>query len=166
MKSGRGAASGRWSPWLVALAIVAACCGCTGRPASTSAWQSSADRAIGELISGLGTARIVVVQERRNRLPHTYSTQTVTDAIETGSRQISSYLVGQPPDALHAANQAVTVALNEAESLLVEVRVAIASPGLSRSSAADLVTRIDAMRDRLDGLDQAVMKSPRTVGSS
>ena len=165
MKSGRGVSAVR-APWLVVLALVATSSACTGSPASTSSWQSSSDRAIGELISGLGTARIVVVQERRDRLPHPYSTQTVTDVIETSSREISSYLVGQPPDDLHAANQAVTLALHEAESLLVEVRVAIASPGLNGSSADDLVARIDAMRDRLDRLDQAVMKSPRTVSPS
>jgi len=148
------------------VALATTCSACTGSPASTSSWQSSSDRTIGTLISGLGTARIVVLQERRNRLPHTYSTQAVTDAIETSSREISSYVVGQPPDTLHAANQAVTVALHDAESLLVDVRVAIASPGLSGSSAKDLVAQIDAMRDRLDRLDKAVMESPGTVGSS
>jgi len=165
MKPGRSTAAGR-APWLVVLVVVAMCSACAGRPASTSAWQSSSDRTIGTLISGLGTARIVVLQERRNRLPHTYSTQAVTDAIETSSREVSTYVVGQPPDALHAANQAVTVALHDAESLLVDVRVAIASPGLSGSSAKDLVAQIDAMRDRLDRLDKAVMQSPGTVGSS
>jgi Fe-S cluster biogenesis protein NfuA len=156
----------RRAPWFVALVLVGACSGCTGSPASTSSWQSSSDRAIGELISGLGTARIVVEQERRNRLPHTYSTQAVTDAIETSSREISSYIVGQPPDALHRANQTVTLALHDAEALLVEVRVAVASPGLTPSSAHALLTRIDAMRDQLDSLDKAVMKAPGSVGSS
>jgi hypothetical protein len=165
MDPGRRAAQ-RCAPWLVALVLAAVCSACTGKPASTSAWQSSSDRVLGSLISSLGTARVVVEQERRDGLPHTYSTQTVTDAIETSSKEVSSYLVGQPPDALHEANRAVTLALHEAEALLVEVRVAIASPGLSASSADELVARIDAMRDRLDGLDKAVMTSPRTVSAS
>jgi hypothetical protein len=165
MDSGRRAAQ-RCAPWLVALVLVVIGSGCTGRPTSTSAWQTSSDRAIGGLISGLGTARVVVEQERRDGLPHTYSTQAVTDSIKTSSKELSSYLVGQPPDALHEANRTVTLALQEAEALLVEVRVAIASPGLTGSSADALVARIDAMRDRLDGLDKAVMKSPRKVGAS
>ncbi len=151
--------------WLVALVLVATCSGCAGQPASRTAWQTSSDRAIGAIISGLGTTRIVVVGERRDRLFHTYSTQAVTDAIDASGREISSYVVGQPPDDLHRANQAVTVALHEALALLVEVRVALASPGLTASSADGLVVRIDAMRKRLDTLDHAVMKAPSTVGS-
>jgi hypothetical protein len=85
--------------------------------------------------------------------------------IETTSKEISSYQVAQPPDALHRANAAVGAALDEATSLLVEVRVTLASPGLTAESASRLLKRIDALRDRLDKLDKAVEKSPQSVGS-
>lgn len=140
--------------------------GCmTGRPSSTSAWQSASDRALGEAISGLGTARVVVEQEQRNRVPHTYAVVTVTDAIETSGREISSYQLQQPPDALHRANAAVGDALDEASSLLVEVRVMLASPGLTTVSAPRLLAEIDKVRDELDQLDSAVMDSPESVGA-
>jgi hypothetical protein len=140
--------------------------GCmTGRPSSTSAWQSASDRALGEAISGLGTARVVVEQEQRNRVPHTYAVVTVTDAIETSGREISSFQVQQPPDALHRANAAVGDALDEASSLLVEVRVTLASPGLPKASARRLLDEIDSLRDQLDQLDSAVMDSPESVGA-
>jgi hypothetical protein len=146
--------------------VCGALAGCTtGQPSSTSAWQSASDRALGEVISGLGTARIVVEQEQRNRLPHTYSVEAVTDTIETSGREISSYQVGQPPDRLHRANAVVGDALDEASSLLVEVRVAIASPELTSESAHQLLERIDALRDELDQLDSAVMTSPESVGA-
>ena len=151
--------------WLVALALAASCTGCAGKPASASAWQSTSDRALGALISSLGTARIVVVGESRDRMPHSYATRAVTDAITSGDKEISSFLVGQPPDSLHRAHQAVTSTLQDALALLVEVRVALASPGLTTTSAKDLVARIDAMRKRLDSVDSAVQEAPSTVGA-
>jgi hypothetical protein len=146
----------------VTLAMVA---GCTGEPSSTSAWQSSSDRAIGELISGLGTARVVLEEESQGDLQHSYAVVTVTDAIETSSRELSSYLVGQPPDGLHRANDEVARSLHEAMRLLVEVRVELASPGVTRSSAQDLTDRIDAMRKQLDQLESNVTTAPGSVGS-
>jgi hypothetical protein len=138
--------------------------GCTtGHPSSTSAWQSASDRALGEVISGLGTARVVVQQEQRNRLPHTYAVETVTDTIETSGREVSSYQLQQPPDELHGANAAVGDALDEASSLLVEIRVKLASPGLTSASAQRLVDEIDTLRDELDQLDTAVMDAPESV---
>jgi hypothetical protein len=145
-----------------ALAVLAAGCG-TGRPASTSAWQSSSDRTLGQAISGLGTARVAVRVEAGNRAPHTYTVVTVTDAIESTGKEVSSYQVAQPPDGLHRANKVVGQALDDAVSLLVDVRVALASPGLDDAEASALIHRIDAQRKKLDDLDKAVMSSPDSV---
>lgn len=151
---------------LALLLGAAALAGCgTGRPSSTSAWQSASDRVIGSAISGLGTARIAVKQEQENRVPHSYAVVAATDAIETTGKEIAGYQVAQPPDNLHSANAAVGDALDEANSLLVDVRVTLASPGLTTQSADRLVHRIDALRKKLDELDKAVMKSPESVGS-
>jgi hypothetical protein len=144
------------------LSLLAAC---TGQPSSTSAWQSSTDRTLGSVISGLGTARIAVTAESKDDVPHTYAVVTVTDAIDTSSKEVASYLVGQPPDRLHRAHAEVTRALQDGISLLVDVRVALASPGLSESDARRLVKEIDAMHDRLDGLDGKIQKSPQSVGA-
>jgi len=143
--------------------VLAVGCG-SGQPASTSSWQGSTERALGELISGLGTARLVVEHDARGGLPHSYAVVTMTDSIESSSRKVSGYLVGQPPDRLHAANATVTTALQEAQALLVETSVAIASPGLDRATARRLVDEIDAMRERLDRLDTAVKEAPGSVG--
>jgi hypothetical protein len=144
--------------------VVALVSGCTGSPSSTSAWQSSTDRTLGQVIAGLGTARIVLVEEAQDDLPHSYAVVTVTDAIDTSTKEVATYLVGQPPDQLHRANAEVTRALQAAVALLVDVRVAVASPGLTPASAMGLLDAVDAMRDRLDELTTAVEKSPGTVG--
>lgn len=138
---------------------------CTGQPSSTSAWQSSTDRTLGSVISGLGTARIAVTEESQDDLPHTYAVVTVTDVIDTSSKEVSSFLVGQPPDGLHRAHAEVTRALQDGIALLVDVRVALASPGLSGGDAKALTREIDAMSDRLDALDSKVKKSPGSVGA-
>jgi hypothetical protein len=139
---------------------------CTGKPAGTSAWQSSTDRVLGTAIAGLGTARLVVQAEVRGDLPHTYAVVTATDAIDTSTKEVATYVVGQPPDRLHRAHREVSHALQDAVALMVEVRVALASPGVTRAAARQLVDAIDAMRHRLDDLDTAVQEAPATVGAS
>jgi hypothetical protein len=151
---------------LTVLLVSGAAAGCaTGRPSSTSSWQSSSHRALGEAISGLGTARLVIQQELHARLPHTYAVVAVTDAIEASGKEISGYQVEQPPDGLHRASATVGDALDDASSLLVDVRVALASPGLTTESGRRLIDRIDALRDELDQLDRSVMTAPASVGS-
>jgi hypothetical protein len=145
-------------------ATVALAAGCTGQPASTSSWQGSADRALGQAIAALGTARIALRLETDGRAPHTYTVVTVTDAIETSSKAVSSFQKSQPPDALHRANEAVNQGLDDAVSFLVEARVALASPGIDAAAGRRLVAQIDALRKKLDDLDSAVQKSPGSVG--
>ena len=140
--------------------------GCTGTPASISSWQSSCDRAIGEALSGLGTSRLAIDLEMDDRAPHSYVVVTVTDAIESSSKEVSSFQVAQPPDSLHRANKVVGQALDDAVSLMVDVRVAVASPGLGPASARVLLERIDSMRKKLNHLDSAVKSSPGSVATS
>jgi hypothetical protein len=158
----RGRRRGLPAAGLAVLGLLATAC--TGQPTSTSSWQSSTDRTLGSVISGLGTARIAVTAESQDDVPHTYAVVTVTDAIDTSTKEVASYLVGQPPDRLHRAHAEVTRALQDGISLLVDVRVALASPGLSASDAKRLVDEIDRMHDRLDGLDDEIQKSPQSVG--
>lgn len=148
------------------LAVLAVAAGCTGSPSSTSSWQSSTDRTLGTVISGLGTARIVVREESQNDLPHSYAVVSVTDAIDTSAKEVSSYLASQPPDRLHRAHAEVTRAMQDGIALLVDVRVSLASPGLTPTEAKQLTSAIDTMRDRLDKLDGDVMESPGSVGAS
>jgi hypothetical protein len=166
---GRSGSSRRASAMLAGLVAALASTGLvgctTGSPTSTSGWQSATDRVLGEAISGLGTARIAVQQEQRDRLPHSYAVVTATDAIETSGKEISGYEVAQPPDDLHEANAVVGDALDRATSLMVEVRVTLASPGLTAASARRLVTRIDDLRDELDQLSSDVQESPESVGA-
>jgi hypothetical protein len=158
---------GSRSPRALTLLLVVAplLVACAGKPAGTSAWQGSTDRVLGAAIAGLGTARLVVETEVRGDLPHTYAVVTATDAIDTSTKEVATYLVGQPPDRLHRAHREVSRALQDAVALMVEVRVALASPGVSPATARRLVGAIDAMRHRLDDLDRAVRRAPASVGA-
>ncbi|RNM11122.1 hypothetical protein [Nocardioides pocheonensis] len=149
---------------LIVAAGLAAGCG-TGAPASTSAWQGSADRTLGQALSGLGTARVALRLEAQDRAPHDFTVVTVTDAIDTTGKEVSGFQVAQPPDGLHRANAAVNQALDDAMSLLVDVRIALASPGVDGAGAGQLIDRVDALRKKLDDLDQQVQSSPASVGS-
>jgi hypothetical protein len=138
--------------------------GCTGQPTSTSSWQSAADRAIGQAVAALGTARIALRVETEDRGPHTYSVVTVTDAVETSGKAASGFQTSQPPDALHRANEAVNQALGDAVSLLVRIRVELASPGIDAAAGKQLMAQVDVQRKQLDDLDKAVKTSPASVG--
>jgi hypothetical protein len=150
---------------LLGVALLGFATGCTGSPASTSAWQGTSDRTIGTLIAALGTARIVVREVAQDDVQQSYAVVTVTDVIETSSKELSGYQVGQPPDRLHRAHDEVVRTLQGALALLVEVRVEIGSPGLTADAARRLLHEIDVARDRLDDLDRAVMSSPAAVGA-
>jgi hypothetical protein len=150
---------------VVLVALLGLATGCTGSPASTSAWQGTSDRTIGTLIAALGTARIVVREVAQDDVQHSYAVVTVTDVIETSSKELSGYQVGQPPDRLHRAHDEVVRTLQGALALLVEVRVELGSPGLTRDAARRLLDEIDVARDQLDELDSAVMSSPASVGA-
>jgi hypothetical protein len=158
---GGSKASARAACVVLAAGLVAGCG--TGAPASTSSWQSAADRALGQAISGLGTARVALRLEADDRAPHDYTVVTVTDAIDTSGKEVSSFQVAQPPDGLHKANQVVGQALDDAVSLLVDVRIALASPGIDAAGAKKLIDRLDALRKKLDDLDSKVQSSPRSV---
>lgn len=157
---------GGWLHAAVLLSTALLGAGCTGQPASTSSWQSSADRALGAAISGLGTARVALQVESDDRGPHAFTVVTVTDAIRTSSQEVSAFQVSQPPDALHGANETVNQGLDDAVSLLVRVRVALASPGVDRAEARRLLGQVDALRTRLDDLDSTVQESPGSLGRS
>ena len=119
MGGGRSAGLRRAAAGVVLAGVAGLAAGCgTGAPSSTSAWQGSTDRTLGAAISGLGVARVVVEREARDDLPHAYAVVSVTDAIETSSKEIGSYVVAQPPDRLHRANQAVVVALQDSQWML------------------------------------------------
>jgi hypothetical protein len=147
---------------LLLLVLVVAGCG-VGRPASTTAWQSSTHRTLGTVISGLGTAKIALREAVQGDLEHTYAVVAATDAIDTSTKEVATYAASQPPDRLHAAHHDVVAALDDGIALIVDVRVSLASPGVSHSRATQLLDAIDAMNDRLDKLDKAVEKSPASV---
>lgn len=158
---------GKWcvrATCLIAAAGLAAGCG-TGAPASTSAWQGAADRALGQALSGLGTARVALRLEAEDRAPHDYNVVTATDAIDTTGQEVSGFQDAQPPDGLHRANKVVGQALDDAVSLLVDVRIALASPGVDAAAAGKLIDQVDALRKKLDDLDTKVKSSPQSVGS-
>lgn len=136
------------------LLVVALCGACTtraGAPTGESAWREQADKTLGAALTGLGTARVVLENAPRGRLPHPYAVVTLHDAITGLEKESGSFLTGQPPDDLHADNQRVVDALGRARTLLVRVSTALASPGLDEQGAAPLLT---AVKDEYDAVEE------------
>jgi len=135
--------------------LVAALTGCTGSAASTSAWADQSDKAMGQAVSSLGTAQ-VVLDTGRNRLTHAYAVGALADAVEVADKQVATYDELQPPDDLHQLAREVVSSLHDAVELLVAVRTAYSSPGLADDQASALRDRVGAELERLDTLATAV----------
>lgn len=147
------------APFLAAvLALLAT--GCTGSPSSPSSWRDDSDKAVGQAISGLATARVVARQRAVDGLPHSYAVTTATDALDEVVREVRSFVRKQPPDALHQANADVVKALDDAVEALLGARVLLASPEPSKGQLEALVRRLDDVRDRLDQLSEGLTATP------
>jgi hypothetical protein len=136
--------------------VVAALAGCAGSPSSTSAWSDTADKTIGQAVSGLGTAQVVLKAYPEGRLTHAYAVGTLTDAVEVTAREVSAFDTVQPPDRLHPLNHKVDDALHRAVELLSVVRTEYSSPALGDDEAHQLLEQVEAALKELDALTRTV----------
>ena len=148
---------------LVALALVGllAAGGCAGSPTSRTSWSDTAEQAVGQLVSGLGTAKVVLEANTAARLTHAYAVGTLTDALETADKEVGAFDVVQPPDDLHPLADRITRELYDAALLLREVRTEVTSPDLTRDAAQELLDRVEDALDSLDTLSATVSEVRR-----
>lgn len=129
---------------------------CTGSPQEPSAWEESADLAVGAAITGVGTAQVVIDAEAQGSLTHAYGVGALTDALEAAGGEVATFAASQPPDELHADHAEVLAVLHDALTLLAEVRVAYAAPSLSADEERKLRERIGEELDALDELSASL----------
>lgn len=142
---------------VVLLVLVSACTTRVGAPTGEMKWREDADKVLGAAMSSLGTARVVL--ENRADLPHPYAVVTLHDTVAGLQKESGSFLSSQPPDDLHAENQAVVAALGEATTVLTQVSTALASPGIDDTSAKPLLRGVKEAYDALDELRTKVSGS-------
>jgi hypothetical protein len=141
---------------LLVIGLLVGLTGCTGSPSSTSAWSDKTDKTIGQAVSSLGTARVVLEADRQHHVTHSYAVGALTDAVEVADKEVGKYDAMQPPDGRHRLAHHVVAELHEAVRLLGEIRTAYASPGTDDAQGAELLTRIKDTLDRLDTLTTTV----------
>ncbi len=113
---------------LTVLSVVGGCSFRSGAEASSSAWRSSTDKALGAALSSLGTARLLLDGERADRLPHPYVVVAIRDTVEVLGKQTSSYRISQPP-AGRARDQRTVVALLDDSATLLSAAAVVATAG-------------------------------------
>src|SRR4051794_33343744 len=68
--------------------LVVGLSGCVGSPTSRSAWSETADGAIGQVVSGLGTVRVVLETYPEQRLTRSYAIGTLSDVVATTDKEV------------------------------------------------------------------------------
>ncbi|MGZ4451696.1 MAG: hypothetical protein ACXVWW_04055 [Nocardioides sp.] len=139
---------------VVLVAIILSACA-PGTPDEDS-WRVDALRSIGDVSSSVSSVQLAL--QHHDRLFGPYL-QTVAvqaeDAAGTASTKLSAV---QPPEPYQGRSDTVTSALDDAESLLTDARIAV----VRRDSAAyaDLVRRLKRTGDRLSRLEDRVRALP------
>jgi len=126
-------------------------CGLVPSRPSAPDWVAAARQALGDTSSEVATVRVVVEQERADRLPTTYAVVVATRSEEAAGQAADNLTKQQPPDAKRREYDAVATALGDAADLLAEVRIALVDH--DTEAYPGLATRLATMQHRLEKLD-------------
>jgi len=145
---------------LVSAAVLLASA-CTGSPTSAPQWSESAENAIGQTVSGVGTAAVVVSSAGAGRLTRAYAIGSLTDALGTVQKEIDGFASVQPPDALQPLARRVLERLHAALRLLVQTRTRFESPGLAAAATQGSLAELGATLRDLGSLSAEVIGPAR-----
>lgn len=135
---------------MLALVLLGACA--PGTPDADS-WRGDASRATGDVLSEMATVRLAL--EQRDGLFGTYLRTVVVDAEEGAGRAAQKLSAVQPPDSELDRHDEVTSALDDAASLLTDVRIAV----VRGASVEQYAGRLADAADELDRLEQSLEQS-------
>jgi hypothetical protein len=142
--------------WLVSVVVLAAACA-PSTPDENS-WRAAARRAISDVSSAVQTARLALREDEEGHLYGSYVQTVAVDAEELAGSGADSLASVQPPEAERQRYDAVTAQLDDAASLLSEVRIAVVAG--HTGSYPDLVEKLADAVEGLDKLDQDLMHPP------
>ena len=145
---------------LLPLVVLMAACAPSTPDADT--WRDQARRAVSDVSSALQTARLALEEDGKDHLFDNYLQTVAVDAEEIAGTASDGFANIQPPDVERERYDVVTAQLDDAASLLSEVRIAVVA-GHS-GSYPDLIDKLEEAVTGLDKLDQDLTHPP--VGES
>jgi hypothetical protein len=144
---------------VAALVVLSACA--PGTPAEDS-WRDDARRAISDVSSAVQTDRVALGADRDGHLYANYLQTVVVDSEDTAGSSADSFASVQPPELERERYDVVSTQLDDAASLLSQVRIAVVAG--HTGSYPDLLQKLSEAAAGLDKLDVDLSHPP--VGGS
>ena len=137
-----------------AVAVLAA--GCAPGTPDDDSWRDDAVRVTGDVGSAVSTMELTL--EHRDRLYQNYLQTVALDSEESADRAATRLEGVQPPDVELDRSDQVTSAIDDATSLLTDVRIAVV-----RGAPLDpFIDKLSQSADQLDTLEQSLHRPPGT----
>lgn len=134
--------------------VAAATAGCAPGTPDEDSWRDDAVRVTGTVGSAAATLELAL--RRRSDLYGTYLQTVAVDAEESADKAAARLEGVQPPEAELARNKDVTTALDDATSLITDVRIAV----VRGASLEPFIARLASTADQLDKLEKSLHQPP------
>ncbi|WP_139230126.1 hypothetical protein [Nocardioides terrae] len=141
---------------VLTLLAVATSAGCAPGTPDDDSWRDDAVRVTGDVGSAVSTVELAL--RHRDRLFRTYLQTVAVDAEEAAGTAATRLEGVQPPDPELDRNSDVTSAIDDATSLLTDVRIAV----VRRAPLQHFINELSSAADRLDHLEQSLHQPPGT----
>jgi hypothetical protein len=139
-------------------ALLLAVAGCAPGTPDEDSWRYDARRAVGDVVSAVQTARLVLMQSEEGRVHHAYLQNVLVDAERTGGLAAETLSSVQPPEVEHRRASDVNDQLEEATGLLTDARIAAVAH--HTWEYADLVTQLAQQAEDLLRLESTLEHPP------
>ena len=142
----------------LAMVVVVTLVGCAPGTPDEDSWRDDATRAVGDVVSAVQTARLVLSQSQQGRVHHAYLQSVLVDAERTGGLAAETLSSVQPPDVELRRSSDVNDQLEKATGLLTDARIAVVAH--DTGEYADLVADLKQTAEDLLGLEAALEHPP------
>jgi hypothetical protein len=137
-----------------ALAAVLVLTGCRPSAPDQSAWRSSAEQAVSDMVSEVATSRLTARKDLDGRLVGRYAVVVLTYSEEAAGKASDSVSTLQPPPAASPSYTQLTALLSDAADAISQARIAVADgddPGTRRAVAqlSRVLARLRVVDDHL-----------------
>lgn len=138
----------------LAAALLLATAGCAPGTPDEDSYRDDALRVTGDVASAVATLELAL--QHRDRLYGNYLQTVAVEAEETADKAATRLEGVQPPEPELERNDDVTSALDDATSLLTDVRIAI----VRGAPVERYLDRLSKTADRLDRLESSLHRPP------
>ena len=139
---------------MVGALVVAVVTGCAPGTPDEDSWRDDAVRVTGDVGSAVATVELVLRQ--RDRVFGNYLQTVAVDAEDSAGKAATRLEAVQPPDVELDRNDQVTTALDDATSLLTDVRIAV----VRGAPLAHFIPQLSSTADDLDELESSLHQPP------